>query len=44
MKLLLVADDGTILDSTDDLTSDEFAAAQANPVGAMALLQELAVR
>lgn len=41
MKLLLLSDDGQVIDSTDDFTRDEFAAAQAKPFGAVAMLQDL---
>jgi hypothetical protein len=41
MRLLLLGDDGTVIDSTDEFTREEFGAALANPVGAVSLLADL---
>jgi hypothetical protein len=40
MKLMLVADDGQIVDSTE-MTAEEWAHAQTHPAGAWTLLREL---
>lgn len=39
MKLLLIADDGSVLDSTEELTREEWE--NLSPAGAMALLGDL---
>lgn len=41
MKLLLLSDDGTVVDSTDDFTRDEFIAAQQSMLAASTLLRQL---
>jgi hypothetical protein len=41
MKLLLLSDDGQVLDSTDEFTREEWDALNTQPIAAFAMLNEL---